>query len=373
MRVLHFYKDAFPESVGGVEQVIHQIASGAAAYGVECEVLALTKADKPSFSQIDGYQLHQVPIDFSIASTGFSWAAIAAFKKQAASVDLIHYHFPWPFMDLLHFLAGVKKPTVVSYHSDIVRQRFLLNLYRPLQRLFLGNVDAIVASSPNYVASSEVLRRYSDKVSVIPIGLNKAAYAQPSDALMGEWSDKFKQPFFLFVGVLRYYKGLHTLIKAAEGTDFPIVIVGSGPLESALKKQVDALGLKNVVFLGAVSDEDKVALIRLCYAMVFPSHLRSEAFGIALLEGAMYGKPLVSCEIGTGTTFINIAGETGFVVPPEDPIALRLAMQYLLTHPDEAAAMGRRAEKRYVKHFTANQMVSAYVDLYRHVLSDQAV
>jgi rhamnosyl/mannosyltransferase len=147
------------------------------------------------------------------------------------------------------------------------------------------------------------------------------------------------------------------------------VIVGAGPIERELKKQADTLGVRNVHFLGAVSEEDKVALISLSYGIVFPSHLRSEAFGIALLEGAMYGKPMISSEIGTGTTFVNIAGETGIVVPPSDSFALRTAMQYLWDHPIEAARMGKNAEARYFKYFTADNMVKSYVNLYQSLLS----
>jgi rhamnosyl/mannosyltransferase len=172
----------------------------------------------------------------------------------------------------------------------------------------------------------------------------------------------------LFVGVLRYYKGLHILIEAAQGTDYPIVIVGAGPIEGELKAQVAQLGLNNIHFLGQLSDEDKVALLTLSYGVVFPSHLRSEAFGVSLLEGAMYGKPMISSEIGTGTTFINIADETGLVVPPSDPAALKQAMQYLWEHPEHAAEMGRRAEERYWKYFTAEKMVGAYAKLYRELV-----
>ncbi len=78
----------------------------------------------------------------------------------------------------------------------------------------------------------------------------------------------------------------------------------------------------------------------------------------------MYGKPMVSSEIGTGTTFINIGDETGLVVPPSDPVAMRQAMRYLWEHPEQAADMGRRAEERYWQTFTADQMVRSYVDLY---------
>src|SRR4051812_23759578 len=129
--------------------------------------------------------------------------------------------------------------------------------------------------------------------------------------------------------MLRYYKGLHILLEAVQGTGYPVVIVGSGPVERELKEHAARLRLKHIHFPGVLSEEDKVALLRLCYAVAFPSHLRSEAFGISLLEGAMYGKPMISSEIGTGTSYVNEHRHTGLVVPPGDPVAFREAMRRL--------------------------------------------
>lgn len=364
MRVLHFYKTSFPDTMGGIEQVINQIARGANKLGVQTDVLSLTPDRVARTIEIDGYLAHRARLDLQIASTGCSASAFWRFSQLTKKADVIHYHFPWPFMDVVHFATRVKKPTVVTYHSDIIKQKLLLKLYRPLQNKFLASVDRIVATSPNYLATSDVLNKFSDKVSVIPIGLDKATYPKPMPNRLQYWRKKLGPKFFLFVGVLRYYKGLHILVEAAQGTDYPIAIVGAGPIEQELQAQVAQLGLRNIHFYGQLSDEDKVALLTLCYGVLFPSHLRSEAFGISLLEGAMYGKPMISSEIGTGTTFINIADETGLVVPPSDPIALRQAMQYLWAHPDQAAEMGRRAEARYWKHFTADQMVKSHVEMY---------
>lgn len=364
MRVLHFYKTSFPDTMGGVEQVINQIARGANKLGVKTDVLSLTPERVPRTIEIDGYLAHRARLDLQIASTGFSVSAFLRFAQLAKKADVIHYHFPWPFMDVVHFATMVKKPTVVTYHSDIIRQKHLLKIYRPLKWKFLGDMSRIVATSPNYLATSDVLAKYRHKVSVIPIGLDKATYPVPSSEKLAYWRNKLGRKFFLFVGVIRYYKGLHILMEAAKGTDYPIVIVGAGPIEEELKQQAAQLGLQYIHFLGHLPDEDKVALLTLCYGVLFPSHLRSEAFGISLLEGAMYGKPMISSEIGTGTTFINIANETGLVVPPSDPAALRQAMQYLWEHPEQATEMGLRAEERYWKHFTADQMVRSYVDLY---------
>lgn len=368
VKVLHFYKTSVPESVGGIEQVIHQIGLGAAKQGVQIDVLSLTRKDAPRTVDAGGYLVHHARMDLQIASTGFSLSAFLRFYQLARRADVIHYHFPWPFMDVVHFLTRIKKPTVVTYHSDIIRQRRLLKLYRPLKHRFLGDVDRIVATSPNYLATSHVLARYQDKVRIIPIGLDRETYPKSDPQTLAHWREKVGPRFFLFVGVLRYYKGLHILMEAARGTDFPIVIVGAGPIENELKAQARALELDNVHFFGQLPERDKVALLELSYAVVFPSHLRSEAFGISLLEGAMYGKPMISSEIGTGTTFINVSGETGLVVPPGDPTALRSAMQYLWDHPEEARAWGLQAEQRYWRHFTAQRMVTDYLALYRELL-----
>lgn len=364
MRVLHFYRTAFPDTMGGIEQVVNQIARGASKLGVTTDVLSLTPNRWTQPIEIDGYLAHRAKLDLQIASTGFSVSAFWHFSQLAKKADVIHYHYPWPFMDLVHFATRVKKPTVVTYHSDIINQKHLLKLYRPLKQRFFVSVNRIVATSPNYFATSDILEKFSDKVSVIPIGLDKTSYPLPTSDRLQFWSEKLGKKFFLFVGVLRYYKGLHILIEAAKGTDYPIVIVGAGPIEQKIKVQAERLGVRNIHFLGHLTDEDKVTLLKLCYGFVFPSHLRSEAFGISLLEGAMYGKPMISSEIGTGTTFINIGNETGLVVPPSDPVALQQAMRYLWEHPAEAEEMGRRAEERYWKYFTAEQMVKSYVDLY---------
>ncbi|MEO7493377.1 MAG: glycosyltransferase family 4 protein [Massilia sp.] len=374
MRVLHFYKTYYPDSVGGIEQVIRQMCVGTGRLGVVNEVLSLSR--EPGLDRapraFEGHTVRRVPLNVEIASNAVSLAAVGELARRAAECDVVHYHFPWPFMDLAHFLARVNKPTVLTYHSDIVRQKMLLRLYQPLKHRFLASVDAIVATSPNYLASSAVLDRYRDKTVSITYGLDKSLYPAPSPRRLAHWRTRVGPKFFLFVGVLRYYKGLHILLDALAGRDFPLVIVGAGPIEAELKAHALRLGLRNLQFVGAVDEDDKAALLTLCYAVSFPSHLRSEAFGISLLEGAMYGKPMISSEIGTGTTYINVDGDTGLVVPPSDPQALAHAMQTLWNDPVLAADMGRRAEARYWELFTAEKMAANYTALYQQLVARRA-
>ncbi|MDR9751155.1 glycosyltransferase family 4 protein [Pseudomonas sp. SZMC_28357] len=373
MQILHFYKTYLPDSMGGVEQVIFQLCESGAPYDIDNRVLSLSTDPSPEVMHMGTHQIHRAKLDIQIASTGFSVSVFKKFREMAAEADVINYHFPWPFMDVVHFLSGIVKPSVVTYHSDIIRQKNLLKLYRPLMTRFLASADRIVAASPNYLHTSDVLQKFQDKTRVITYGLNKAGYPQPDAERMNRWRQRVGDKFFLFVGVMRYYKGLHILLDALQNLDYPVVIVGAGPLENELHAQAAALGLRNVHFLGRLGDEDKVALLQLSYAIVFPSHLRSEAFGISLLEGAMYGKPMISSEIGTGTSYINIHNETGLVVPPSNPHAFREAMRTLWDNPVLAAEMGRKAEARYRQLFTAEEMGRKWNELYQELLEEKSL
>ncbi|WP_160108882.1 glycosyltransferase [Pseudomonas izuensis] len=369
MKVLHFFKTYYPETMGGVEQVIFQLAEGGIHHGVESQVLSLSAAGASRNRVLGHHITHTSKLDLHIASTGFSLSAFRDFAELANEADIINYHFPWPFMDVVHFVKKVKKPTVVSYHSDIVKQKILLKLYEPLMNSFLGSVDKIIASSPNYVASSSVLQRFNSKVTTIPIGLDRSTYPEVPLEKILHWKGLLGERFFLFVGALRYYKGLDFLLDAAAKVRVPIVILGRGPMENELKAKAKKLGLANVHFVGGLPDIDKSALLMLCCGLVFPSHLRSEAFGISLLEAAMYGKPLISCEIGTGTTYINIGGETGLVVEPCNADELAQAMKYIWDHPEESKVMGQCALARFESVFTSDTMVKAYANVYQNLLS----
>ena len=359
MKILHLYKTYYPDEYGGVQQVIRQLAEGGRTYGCEAEVLTLTPG-RPGIIEVSGHRVHRVKRLFKAASTDFAFRVLSEFKRMSAKADLIHYHFPYPVADVAHFWAVHRKPCLVTYHSDIVAQKKLFTIYRPLMNRFLGSVPVIVATSPNYLASSPILSTFKAKVRFIPLGLTPALPPEP--ALLETWRSRLPERFFLFVGAFRYYKGLEFLLTAAKGLPCPIVLVGEGGEEAALKARAAALA--NVHFLGALPDEDKEAILSLCNGLVLPSHLRSEAFGLALVEGARHGKPLVSCEIGTGTTYINIHEETGLAVPSAGPAALRAALLTLWENPALAARLGAGARQRYVELFTGEKMVRAYVDLY---------
>lgn len=373
LKVLHFYKTYYPDTFGGIEQVIYQLSESGIEYDVESTVLSLSKRGDIDNQTIGEQRVFYAKTNFEIASTPFSLSCIKKFKELAKQADIIHYHYPFPFMDMLHFLCRINKPTVVSYHSDIVKQKFISRLYSPLMNRFLNSVDSIVAASPNYAKTSNVLQKFESKVKIIPYGLNKKSYPNVSDEKINYWRKRVGDKFFLFIGAFRYYKGLHTLLDAVHSTTLPVVIVGGGGIEHELKLKAKELNLSNVHFVGALNDEDKTVLLQLCYSVVFPSHLRSEAFGITLLEGAMFGKPLISCEIGTGTSYINIDKYTGMVVPPENTLLLRGAMNQLWDNPQLAMIYGNNAYERFNRIFTSVEMSKNYFLLYKSLLPQKTL
>lgn len=374
LKVLHVYRTYYPDPPGGLQEAIRQIAISTAAQGIEPRVFTLSPTPQPT----------EVERPEARVIRSRSWAAPAScdlggptsfrrFAGLAKWADVIHYHFPWPFADLMHLAVQPKVPAVMTYHSDIVRQRWLGRAYSPLMRRMLGSMSAVVATSPAYRRTSPVLSDASlrEKVRVIPLGIDERSYPHDGDkGVLRRLGLREKEPFFLFVGVLRYYKGLHTLVTAAASVGGRVVIAGSGPEGTTLQEQARQHGAANVIFAGQVTDAEKVALLKHCRALVLPSHLRSEAYGMVLVEAAMFGKPMISCEIGTGTSYVNADGETGIVVPPESPAELVCAMNHLIEDEALAQRYGQAARLRYERMFSGEALGRAYAALYQDVVHD---
>lgn len=368
LRVLHVFKLYLPDLHGGIQEVIRQLCHATSrGYGVENRVLTVAQGPGAREIALPDSLVVRCPLTLDFASTPMSIDMVGEFRRQLQWADIVHYHFPWPFGECLHLLYGRKTKSLVTYHSDIYKQRLLKILYGPIMHAFLNRVDRIVATSENYLESSTDLASHRGRCRVIPIGLDEGSYARPAPATLARWQERLGRNFFLFVGILRYYKGLHVLLAAARDARFRVVIAGTGPLERELKARAEELGLTNVVFAGYVADEDKAALFSLARALVLPSLYRSEAFGVSLLEGAMYGLPLITTEIGTGTTFVNQADQTGLVVPAGDAQALRMAMEQLSSDDALCATMGGAARRRFEALFTADRMGEAYFQLYREI------
>lgn len=361
MKILHIYKSYYPYSIGGIEKHIHSLTESLNDYGVESAILTTKKG--PAHSGLIGSnKVYYFPALLEMASCPISTALLINFRRLAANFDILHYHFPWPFADLSSLL--IDKPIIVTYHSDIVRQKWLKIFYRPLMHLFLKRAQVIIASSNDYRQSSPVLKHYAKKITVIPYGLDETKYFPPTTENLQRWRHRVGDNFFLFVGTLRYYKGLHFLLEAVRDTHIRVVIAGSGFEEDKLLRIKAKKNLDNVIFTGHITDQDKAALYQLCRATVAPSHLRAEAFCISLLESLIYGKPAISTQLQTGTSFVNEHLVSGLVVPPADPLAFRQAMQLLLSDEALYQRLKKGTKAHYQHHFSANLMRDKHLDVY---------
>lgn len=372
MRVLHVYRTYYPDPPGGLQEAMRQICLAVKPHGIHNTIFTLSPSPVPATLAAPEADVVRARSWAAPASCDLGGpAAFATFRRLAREADLIHYLFPWPFGDLLHQTMSPRTPAVMTYVSDIVRQKYLGRFYAPLMQRTLAQMRAIAVSSPAYARTSPVLQQehVRPKVKVIPFGIAESAQARSADPgvlqRLGLDADK---PYVFFLGVLRYYKGLHILIKAAAAIQMPIVIAGSGPEEQNLRTLATELGADNIIFAGQVSEAEKNTLMQHCYTFVLPSHLRSEAYGMVLVEAAMHARPLVSCEIGTGTSFINQHRHTGLVVPPESPRALSDAVNTLLHYPTRARSMGRAARQRYEEHFSAPALGRNYADFFNRAV-----
>ncbi|MCH8620834.1 glycosyltransferase [Undibacterium sp. TS12] len=249
-------------------------------------------------------------------------------------------------------------------------KKFLEKVYRPLWRWLLNDVDKLVIANPECLPANSI-QSHRGRVGATAYGVDVGRYPEARDELIVKWQQRFDRRFYLFVGGLLYRRGLHTLLEALTGTDMMLVIVGQGPEEQALKQQALELGLDNVHFLGSLPEEDKLALLSLCYGLVFPANKRKD--GVSFLEAAIFGRPVIYCESDTGGRYLDIAVEAGLVVVPEDVLALRGAMARLWNYPCLALQMGKLAQRRVQTLFAADMMAKNYVRLYVDVISGNAM
>ena len=373
MNILHVYKTYYPDPTGGLQEAIRQIALATKSETVNVRVFCLSPSPIPEKVTFEEGQVYRYKSWASPSSCDLGLLKSAkGFKENVIWADIVHYQFPWPFADVLHFLTFHNKPTILTYHSDVVEKGVLGSAYYWLMKKMLQSMDVVVATSPKYVESSRVLQTcvLPEKLRVIPLGIDESVYQKYSkENSKSEILQRFDlkdDGYFLFIGVLRKYKGLDYLIEASKKSCLPIVIAGGGPLQkhyAELSKSHD-----NISLLGQISDIEKVALIQGCRGFVLPSHLRSEAFGMVLVEASIFAKPLITCEIGTGTSFVNLDRETGFVVPPKNPEELALAMNKLANDVRLARKMGINARKRYESNFSSHALGLSYLNLYQEVV-----
>ncbi len=373
MRVLYLYKDYFP-ILGGIENHVKLLAEGLRLHGVETEVIVTNTTNRTVDETIGGVPVHKMARQINVSSAPVSLPFFPAVRRLEAGVDIAHLHMPYPPGELAQLLLGRSRRLVATYHSDIVRQRVLGALYRPFLWQVLRRADLIAVSNPIYIQDSPFLRRHVEKCRVIHFGVDLDRFA-PSPAVLEEaarWQARYAgRPLILFVGRLRHYKGIDVLLEAMRQVENAhALIVGIGPMEESWRAQTQSAGVSDrVTFLGEVPDAGVLALYHAASLFVLPSTNRAETLGIVQLEAMACGLPLICTELGTGTSYVNQHGTTGFVVAPNDAPALAAAINTLLASPELRRAMGAAGTRRVHTEFSIDAMLRRTLDFYEEALA----
>ena len=358
---------------GGVEKVMYDLMVGLSRRNIHCDMLcAVTERQKPGTIKLNEYaRLFCMATWIKLSATTISPAMIVKLRKIQRAYDIIHIHHPDPMACLALFLSGYKGKVVLHWHSDILKQKMLLRLYRPLQRWMIRRADVVVGTTPVYVQQSPFLQHIQHKINDIPIGIDEL-HAEP-DSIARIKKQYTGKKIIFSLGRLVEYKGYEYLIESAKYLDenFIILIGGEGPLRSKLQQQIDKLEVSGKVKLTGFIPDDKeiAAYFMACDVFCLSSIWKTEAFGIVQIEAMSCGKPVVATRIAeSGVSWVNAHGVSGYNVEPQNAEALAEVIRIIVSDPQRYAELSAGARQRFITMFTTEKMVDKCLKLYHDLM-----
>lgn len=371
MRIVHVYKDYHPPVRGGIEQTIQRMARWQAAAGHQVTVLVSASGSRQgSIETIDGVRIVRVAEWARALSSPICPAFPAALAREQA--DVWHLHSPNPLGEASLQWVRPQGALVFTYYCDLSSQRALLPAYRPLVHALFRRADVLHAIAPQALERADSLvAPFRERFQIVPLGIDAGPMLELDRERPGARAlrERHGDPFLLFVGRLRHYKGLDHLLDAMRQVGVRLVIVGDGPMGPSLRAQSARLGLGDRVhFAGPVSDAGLLDHLAAAGIGLLPSSTEAEAFGLAMVEFMAAGLPVVSTELGTGTSYVNQHDQTGLIVPPRDPAALARAIQQLVADAASRRRMGSAGRARVRELFTTAAMMRGMDGLYAKAL-----
>ena len=388
LRVVHLGK-YYPPSAGGIESHTRTLAQAQAALGADVRVVVVNHAAADGRDvTFDSYTPTPTADEWDgpvrVTRVG-RWATVAKLDVAPGlpgvlrrilrdPPDVWHLHAPNVTMMLAIVAQPRIRPLVVTHHSDIVRRRVTRYAVRPLERAVYRRAARVLATSDPYAAGSELLRRFADRRATLPLGIDLAPFRNPSAAALdgaARLRERHGAPLWLCVGRLIHYKGLHVALAALRAVPGRLLVIGTGPLEPALRGRAAELGVADrVAWHGHGSDDELVGAYHAAAGLWFPSAARSEAFGLVQVEAMAAGCPVANTAIPhSGVPWVCRHEREGLTVPGNDPAALAAAANRLLAEPglrDRLAAAGR---ERAAAEFDRWVMGRRCLDVYRAVLA----
>lgn len=377
LKILQLNKLYYPY-IGGIEHVVQQIAEGL-NQNTNMKVLVCQDKGKGSSEQINGVSVTRTASLGILSSMPISLKYPFAVRKAAKECDILILHMPFPLGDLALLLSGFRGRVILIWHCDIVRQKRLMKLYRPLMNWTLRRADTIITATEGHIKDSDYLNIYKDKCMIIPYGVSQNIY-NDSCAYINKnhnhSSQNENEITFLFVGRLVYYKGCDILINAfanamktykEENKTYraTLRIAGSGPLKNELEELTEKLDIKDsVIFIGNVNDDELKQEYRGCDVFVLPSTAKSEAFGLVQIEAMSYGKPVINTNLPSGVPYVGIHNITGLTVEPSDINSLSEAILFMMKNPDKRNEMGIAARQQVEDIYLEETMMTDLMKIF---------
>jgi rhamnosyl/mannosyltransferase len=370
LKILHVGK-FMPPSFGGMERALQSMASGMAARDHDVRVLVHAgPGSAPGVSHEAGVAIERVPYRIAVGTMPISLAYLDAYRRWSRWADIVHIHEPFPPASFAFNLFPKPARTVVSWHSDIVRQRLLRPAAELFQRRLCARANRIICSTGRMRDQSRVLAPWARKCSTIGFGLDPTPFDRALADCAGITAARRTAGgrFALAVGRLVSYKGFDVLLRALPATGARLVIIGEGPLEAELKLLSAQLGLTDrVVFAGGVSDAALPAYYAASEFLVMPSTTAAETFGIVQLEAMACAKPVINTALPTGVPEVSRDGVTGITVAPGDAAALGQAIARLWDDPALVLRFGRQARERVERRYSQEAVTERLERLYQSV------
>lgn len=369
MRVV-MVTDSFKPRIGGIESVVCDLAR-TLSRSMEVYVVTTSKTAKSVYVYEDGVGYVTIKIRSNILNyngvTLNPSAGVALYKLlRFIDPDVVHGHGIYSTLSIAGALLGskiAKRASLVTAHSFIGRDtpRYIVEgLEAALKR-----VDMVTAVS-RAVAEDLVRRLKLRRVAVTYNCLIAGEWRRREDEALELEGDPVVSSVIRFT----YRKNPLALVRVAEALarEAPkakLYIAGDGPLRKPLESRVKARGLKNTVFLGALSRENVKRLLWASDVFVLPSKV--EAFGISALEAMASRVPVVAFKAG-GIPEVVVDGVTGLLAGSEEELA-RLTVELSLDR-DLAKRLGLNAELR-AREFDCEVIASRYTLIYRMLLSER--
>ena len=364
LRVLHVGK-FYPPYKGGMETHLSTLCERIRDH-VELQVVVANTARTRTDETLNGVRVTRLPTLVNLGAAPFC-PGLSRYIR-ASGADIVHLHWPHPTAVLSYLRSRYRGRLVITYHSDIVRQRVLGFAFRPFLHGVLARSAAIICTSPNYITTSPVLDAHRHRCHVLPFSIDVARLATAPEGAVARLRQMYGERIVLAIGRLVSYKGFEFLIRAMSLVDGQLVLIGDGPLRERLGRIARECGVADrVSFLARV--EDVSPYLHAADVFVLPSVARSEAFGLVQLEAMAAGRPVVNTELPSGVPYVSPHGITGITAKPRDAASLAAAIRSLLDDPDARRRYGEAGRARVRTHFDVEAMALETLKVYAAAMS----